>query len=148
MRLTLAPILLSLAGAACAANRPITTTVQADATAPAPEAFACVRDQLKALGYKQESYDVDEQRVTVRKYDENARRPDTQFRRLVEKIYVDVSPGTSGAVTNMKAEASTFAELTTQRGPTLVQEPTSETTKRDAKTVLDRCSSAGVPAAK
>lgn len=147
MRFRLAPTLLALAGAACAANRPITTTVQAEGTAPAPDAFTCVRDQLKALGYAQESYDTDEQRVTVHKYDTKARRPDTQFRRLVDKIYVDVSPGTNGAVTNVRAQASTFAELTTQRGPTLVQEPTSETTKRDAQTVVERCSNAGAPAA-
>src|SRR4051812_22506962 len=105
MRFRLAPTLLALAAAACGANRPITTSLQANGTAPAPDAFTCARDQLKALGYTQESYDVDEQRVTAHKYDEKTRRPDTQFRRMVDRIAIDVSPGTGGAVTTIKADA-------------------------------------------
>jgi hypothetical protein len=109
-------------------------------SAPAPDAFTCVREQIKALGFTQSSYDADELRVTARKFDEQQRRPDVQFRRIVDRLEIDVSPGTGGAVTNIAVDAKTFAELATHRGPTEEQEKTSETARAAAQTILQKCS--------
>lgn len=127
-------------GLAGCVGRPMTTTVAGTSLAPAPDAFACVRDQLKTVGFTQSSYDTDELRVTARKLDESQRRPDVQFRRMVDRLEIDVAPGGGDAVTNISVDAKTFVELTTQRGPTEEQEKTSETARAAAQTILQKCS--------
>jgi len=106
---------------------------------PAPDAFACIREQIKKVGFTQESYDEVELRVTARKYNEQVRRPDVQFRRLVDRMLFDVGPGRGDTVTTIAVEARTFADLMTHRGPTEQQEEPSETVKEAARTILDRC---------
>src|SRR5919106_522674 len=78
--------------------------------------------------------------VTARKSDEKQRRPDVQFRRIVDRIEIDVGPASDGALTNITVDAKTFAELTTQRGPTEVQEKTSDTAREAGQTILQKCS--------
>jgi hypothetical protein len=106
-------------------------------TAP-DETFDCVKRQLSSLGYKQSSIDVDEHRVTGTKYDNEARRADVQFRRLVNRLTATVGPD-GGGQTSIQVESHTFAEYTTQRGPTEVEEQAAEVLKQDAKELLDRC---------
>lgn len=118
----------------------LASSFSAASPAPAPDAFACVRDQLKAIGFSQTSYDTDELRISARKIDESARRPDVQFRRLVDRLTVDVNPGSEGTITKITATAATFAELATQRGPTEVQEKTSDAARQAAETVVRKCS--------
>lgn len=118
----------------------MTTTLTGTSPAPAPDAFACVRGQLKALDFRQSSLDTDENRVTARRYDDSVRRPDVNFRRLVDRLEVEVAPGSGGAVSTLTVNASTFAELTTQRGPTEVQERTSERARTAAEAVVKTCS--------
>lgn len=130
-----------LAGVACAGGALATTTVQ-PSQAPAPDAFACVREQLKAVDFSQTSYDTERLRLTARRLDEEQRRPDTQFRRMVDRLEFEVAPGTGEALSTITVTASTFAELTTQRGPTEVQEKTSETARAAAQTILSNCSGA------
>lgn len=110
-------------------------------TAAGPEeAFACVKKQLAELGYKQTSLDTPEYRVTASKTDYTTRRPDVQFRRMVEKLDVDVAAEADGN-TGIQVLGRTFAELTTQRGPTEVQEKASERVKADTQALLERCRS-------
>jgi hypothetical protein len=132
-----AALLVSLVG--CAGG-PLSTRIEATSPVAAPDVFACARDQLKAVGFSQSSYDADELRVTARKIDEKQRRPDVQFRRIVDRLEIDVGPGSGGALTNITVDAKTFAELTTQRGPTESQERTSETARGAAQTILQKCS--------
>lgn len=129
-----------LAGGAGCAGAPLSTPLTGSSPAPAPDAFACVQQQLKAVGFSQSSYDADELRVNARKFDEEQRRPDVQFRRIVDRLEIDVDPGRDGAITNITVDAKTFAELTTQRGPTESQERTSETARAAAQTILQKCS--------
>jgi len=117
-----------------------TASITGTSPAPAPDAFACVRDQLKAVDFAQTSYDVDQLRVTARKFDEKQRRPDVQFRRIVDRLEIVVAPGTGNAVTNITVDAKTFAELATHRGPTEEQEKTSTTARAAAQTILQKCS--------
>ena len=60
------------------------------------DTFACVKKQLGELGYKQTSSDVAEHRITATKIDYKARRPDVQFRRILNKLDVDVSAEADG----------------------------------------------------
>ncbi len=121
----------------------MTTTLTGTSPVPTPDAFACVRGQLKALDFRQSSLDNNENRVTARQYDETVRRPDVSFRRLVDRLEIEVAPGADGAVTTLTVKASTFAELTTQRGPTEVQERTSERARTAAEAIVKKCSGGG-----
>ncbi len=131
--------------AGCAGGN-LAQTGSVASAAPAPDAYACVRDQIKAVGFTQSSYDTDAMRVTARKFNETLRRPDVNFRRMVDRLEIEVTPGTEGEVSRITVVAKTFAELTTQRGPTEEQERTSEAASTAARTILDKCSGQPAPA--
>lgn len=133
------PSLLLGAGLACA-GRPLATSMAGTSPLPAPDAFNCLREQLKTVGFTQTSYDVNDMRLTARRYDDETRRPDVQFRRMVDRLEFEVSPGSGDAVTNISAEAKTFAEYSTHRGPTEEQARTSATAREAARALLDKCS--------
>jgi hypothetical protein len=127
---------LLLAGCGKALSAPVSTL-----TAAGPEdTFACVKKQLGELGYRQSSSDVAEHRLSATKIDSKSRRPDVQFRRILNKLDVDVSATAEGQ-TSIDVLPRTFAEYTTQRGPTEEQERASELVKADAQTLLERCRS-------
>jgi hypothetical protein len=110
-------------------------------TAAAPEeAFACVRKQLGELGYRQTSNDAAERRLTGSKFDYETRRADVQFRRMVNKLDVEVAAEADGQ-TGINVEGRTFAEYTTQRGPTEEQEKASSQVNADAAKLIERCRS-------
>jgi hypothetical protein len=109
-------------------------------TAAGPdETFDCVKRQLSAMGYKQTSIDVDEHRISGTKIDMKSRRADTQFRRMLDKLEVEVSPQADGQ-TGIDVQGRTFAEYTTQRGPTEVEEKPSAEVQTSTKQLLERCS--------
>ncbi|HEY7611519.1 MAG TPA: hypothetical protein VH764_00885 [Gemmatimonadales bacterium] len=139
--------LLTLLG--CGGNAPYATTLTASSPSPAPDVIQCARDQLKTIQFVQSSIDVESQRLTARKYDETTRRPDVQFRRLIDRLEIEATPAPEGGVTRLEVTPTTFAEYTTQRGPTEVQEKTSTTAQAAAQTLLKKCSqpvdSASVP---
>ncbi len=130
--------LFALALGACV-GRTLTTSLNAPSPQPAPDSFACARAQLKTLGFAQVSLDAPENRVEAKQYDETVRRPDVNFRRLVDRIEVKAAPGTEGAMSDLTVTARTLAEFTTQRGPTEVQERTSPRATAAAETIIDKC---------
>jgi hypothetical protein len=140
------PVLAATLLAGCAGGQ-YAQSVTAASAAPAPDAFACVRDQVKAVGFTQSSYDTDQLRVTARKNNENVRRPDVQFRRLVDRLEIDVAPGSGGELSRITVVARTMAELTTHRGPTEEEEKPSETARAAAQAILDKCGGDVTPAA-
>jgi hypothetical protein len=116
-------------------------TANEQRTAADPQtAFDCVKQQLKALEYKQTSIDNDELRITAVKVDPTTRRSDTQFRRIVNRLQADVSPEADGQ-TSITVTPQTVAEYTTQRGPTEVEEKASEQVTADAAQLVERCRS-------
>jgi hypothetical protein len=128
--------LIALAGCAHAFATP--TEVR---TSAAPDTvFACVKQQLDKLGYKLSSIDTDELRVNATKIDLTSRRSDTQFRRILNRLEVDVDPAADGQ-TSLKVVPRTFAEYTTQRGPTEVEEKSSDAVKGDAQRLVEACKS-------
>ncbi|MBA3260501.1 MAG: hypothetical protein H0T68_13680 [Gemmatimonadales bacterium] len=133
------PSLLLGAGLAGCVGGALASTVSRTSPAAPPDAFTCIQEQLKKAGFRRSSYDTDALRVTGQKFNESARRSDVQFRRLVDRVEFEVSPD-SGGVTRLTAEAATFAERMTHRGPTEEQEKTSEIARAAADTVLERCS--------
>jgi hypothetical protein len=82
--------------------------------------------------------DNDARRVSGTKVDEKSRRPDTQFRRMLNKLEVEVAPQADGQ-TSLEVKGHTFAEYTTQRGPTEVEEKPSEEVRADTQQLLERC---------
>jgi len=130
-----AAMVLSACGQSTYSTPASTTT-----TAGPDETYACVKKQLGELGYKQTSNDAAEFRVTATKFDYESRRPDVQFRRMVNKLDVDMAPEANGT-TSIKALGRTFAEYTTQRGPTEQEEKASEQVKTDTQALLERCRS-------
>jgi uncharacterized lipoprotein YajG len=104
------------------------------------ETYACVKKQLGELGYKQTSNDASEFRVTANKFDYESRRADVQFRRMVNKLDVSVAAESDGQ-TGIQVEGSTFAEYSTHRGPTEVQEKASAEVNADAAQLIERCRS-------
>jgi hypothetical protein len=128
--------LVALAGCA----HPFATPTEVR-TSVAPETvFTCVKQRLDTLGYKRSSIDTDELRVNATKIDLKSRRSDTQFRRILNKLQVDVDPGADGQ-TSLTVVPRTFAEYTTQRGPTEVEEKPSEAVKSDAQRLVEACKS-------
>jgi hypothetical protein len=121
---------------ACA--KPYAAPASVSTAAGPDESFACIKKELAAMGYKQSSVDVDEHRVNASKIDLESRRPDTQFRRMVDKLEVDISPEANGQ-TGINVKARTFAEYTTQRGPTEVEEKPSAAVQESTKQLLERC---------
>ena len=108
-------------------------------TSAAPDAaFDCVKRQLPTLDYKQRSIDVAEHRITAQKYDTEARRPDVQFRRLIHRLEIEVGAN-AGGQTSIDVKSHTFADYTTQRGPTEVEEKASPEVKEDAQKLLKAC---------
>jgi hypothetical protein len=134
------PLLIVALAAGCAGGQ-MTSSYMAASPAPTPDVFACTRNQLKANRFDQTSIDVDENRLTARKYDETVTRPDVTFRRLVDRLEIEVAPGAGGdTVSTVSVKARTFAETVNQRGPTEEQERTSETAKKAAQAIIDKCS--------
>lgn len=110
-------------------------------TAAAPQSvFECVTQQFNELGYKRSSLNSDALRINGTKIDDTKRRSDTQFRRILNKLQIDVGPEADGQ-TSLKVLPQTFAEYTTQRGPTEVEETSSDEVKADAQRLLERCRS-------
>jgi hypothetical protein len=121
-------------------QKTFSTPISARTSAGPDDTFACVKKQLGELGYKQTSIDATEHRITSTKIDYKTRRADTRFRRMLEKLDVEVAAEADGQ-TSMKALGRTFAEYTTNRGPTEEQDKPSEQVQADAQTLLERCRS-------
>ena len=131
-RLVLGGLLL----AACA--QPYSQLVTMRTSTGPQDTFDCVKRQMATLGYKQSSIDVDELRITGTKIDMKSRRPDSQFRRVLDRLEVDVSPEADGQ-TSVVVQGRTFAEYTTQRGPTEVEESASNEVKTARQRLIERC---------
>ena len=133
-------VLLAGAVLLSACGRALSTPVSTQASAGPEDTFACVKKQLKALGYKQTSIDDSDYRITATKIDNKTRRADVQFRRMLDKLDVQVAAAADGK-TNVEVLPRTFAEYATHRGPTEEQDNASEQVKADAQQLLERCSS-------
>ena len=104
------------------------------------EVFDCAKSQILVLGYTQTSVDVEEHRITARKYDREARFADSRFQRMIERLSIEVGSSAGGGA-HLKIGAHTFAELATQRGPTEIEQSASPGVKEAAQKLLEACGS-------
>lgn len=111
-------------------------------TSPRPpvEVFDCVRTQIPVLGFTQTSFDLEEHRITARKFDAGARDADTRFRRIVERLSIELTSSAEGGA-RLKIAAHTFTELMTQRGPTEIEQSASPAVRAAAQKLLEACGS-------
>jgi hypothetical protein len=123
-----------------ACSQRFSTPVSARSSATPDDTFGCVKKQLADLGYNQTSIDVDQRRIGATRIDLKSRRPDTQFRRILNKLEVEVAAEADGQ-TSIQIHPHTFAESTTQRGPTEVEEKPSDEVKAASQDLLERCRS-------
>jgi hypothetical protein len=114
--------------------------ISARTSAGPDETLECVKQQFKVLGYKQSSIDVDAHRISGTKIDDKTRRADTQFHRMLNKIDVEVAPQADGQ-TGIDVRGRTFAEYSTQRGPTEVEEKASNEVTTAQQQIAERCRS-------
>ena len=128
----------SLLLAAC--GQQLATPISARTSAGPEPTFDCVKQQLKELGYKQSSIDTDAHRISGTKIDDKTRRADTQFRRMVNRIDVEIAPQADGQ-TSIDVRGHTIAEYATQRGPTEVEEKASNEVTTAQKQIVERCRS-------
>ena len=80
--------LVALCMLAACNNAPLATTLTATSPRPAPDVFECARAQLKAIRFDQTRSISDAQRIRPGDIDETARRPDTQFRRMIDRLEI------------------------------------------------------------
>ena len=107
---------------------------------PPVEVFDCVKSQILVLGYTQTSIDVENHRITARKYDREARFADSRFQRMIERLTIEVGSSAEGDA-YLKIEAHTFAELATQRGPTEIEQEASSAVRAAGQALLEACGS-------
>jgi hypothetical protein len=129
-------VTLFLVGA-CGGGTYFTTLTAAPSTSP-PDVITCARSKLTQAGYQVTSLDQTDNRLTVRKIDNNVQHPDPQFRRNVNRIEVEAAAGADGK-TALTVVSHTFAEYSTQRGPTEVEEKASEDARQAAQAVVQSC---------
>ena len=130
--------LLSIGLAVACANPSYTVIATAAVPKPVADVYACVRAGIAPIGYTQSSYDVDAHRLTARRYDETAHRPDVRFRRMVDELEIDVRPDSAGR-SAIAVSSRTFAEYMTERGQTLVQEAASDSVQAAGQAVFAAC---------
>lgn len=107
---------------------------------PPVEVFDCVKSQILVLGYTQTSIDVENHRVTARRYDWETRSADTKFRRMVDRLSIEIGSSAGGGA-HLRIGAHTFAELATQRGPTEIEQDASAGVRAAAQALLEVCGS-------
>ena len=126
-------VLLSLA---CAGTLYFASTTPAQA---APDAvIECVRTQLKELNYEQKAYDAQNHRIVVQHRQEGTRRPDANFRAVVDRIQLQAYPSPSGG-SDVKLDAHTFGVYETNRGSTDDEEKASDSVLIASQAILDSC---------
>lgn len=130
--------LLPMGLAIACASTSYTVTWTAAAPRPVTDVYACVRTGIAPIGYTQTSYDVDAHRLTARRYNEAAHRPDVRFRRMVDELEIEVRPDPTGR-SAIVVSSRTFAEYMTERGQTLVQEAASDSVRAAGQAVLAAC---------
>ena len=107
---------------------------------PPVEVFDCVKSQILVLGYTQTSIDVENHRITARKYDREARFADSRFQRMIDRLTIEVGSSDGGGA-HLRIDAHTFAELATQRGPTEIEQDASSAVRAAGHALLEACGS-------
>ena len=132
------PILgaLVLLGACGPGSLPIALTAS-PASSP-PDAMACARAKLDTLGYTPTSFNKDDLLLNARKIDNDVHRANPRYRHNIDRVEVQATPGADGK-TSLAVTGRTYAEFSTERGPTEEEESASKAVRETAQALVDAC---------
>lgn len=123
---------------ACGGPGSLPIALTASPSSSPPDAIACVKAKLDTLKYALSSFDQTDLRITARKVDNSIQRADPQYRRNIDRLEVQATPGADGKTT-LTVTGHTFAEYETHRGPTELEERASSTVRQTAQALVDAC---------
>jgi len=132
------PIVGVLVCLACSGVGSLPVSLTASPSSSPPDAMACVKAKLDTLGYSLASFDQTDLLLTARRVDNSIRRADPQYRRNVDRLEVQATPGADGK-TSLRVTGRSYAEYETHRGPTELEEKASANTRQAAQAVVDAC---------
>lgn len=134
-------VLLPLAALLAACTATLYSTVQGASTAVPDDAYTCVQNQMKTLGYRRTQYDALERWYVGQKEEVDPTVASGLYRKTVHVLDTKVRPDASGS-TAIEITAKTFEEYSNQRGVDLQEKKASALVKRDAQTLVQACASA------
>jgi hypothetical protein len=108
------------------------------ATMGPEDSYTCVRTQLKAMKYKEESHDDDGHRVIARKENAALAVSATTLRKSFDQLITEIHADAGGS-TVIKVEAHSFREYQTARGPTQDEQEATQQVQADATELLKQC---------
>jgi tRNA nucleotidyltransferase (CCA-adding enzyme) len=108
------------------------------------DSYDCVRKQLKAMKYKEESHDDDAHRVIARKENTELAVSATTLRKTFDQLVTEIHADASGT-TVIKVEAHSFREYQTARGPTVDEQEATQLVQADASELLKQCQGQAAP---
>ena len=123
---------------ACGGAGSLPIALTASPSSSPPDAMACVKAKLDTLGYAATSFDQTDMRLTARRIDNSIHRADPQYRRNVDRLEIQATPGADGK-TSLAVTGRSYAEYETHRGPTEQEERASANARQTAQALVDAC---------
>ena len=121
---------------ACAGT--LYSTLQGSTSKTPPDAYDCVRNQLKEMGYRQMQYDISDRWVLSQKVDTTAHVSSGLYRRTLNKLEVRVEPDASGD-SRIAIKARSFDEYTNAEGAYLDERRATDVVMQDAAELIKGC---------
>jgi hypothetical protein len=129
---------LVLLGACGGGPGSLPIALTASPTSSPPDAMACARAKLDTLGYAPTSFDQTDLWLTVHKVDNSVHRGNPKYRHNIDRLEVESTPGADGK-TRLNVIGRTYADYSTERGPTEVEETASAGVRQSAQAVVAAC---------
>lgn len=123
---------------ACGGPGSLPIALTASPASSPPDAMTCVKAKLDTLGYSPVSFDQTDWLLVARRIDNSLHRADPQYRRNVDRLEVQATPGADGK-TSLRIIGRSYGEYETHRGPTETEEPASANARQAAQALVDAC---------
>jgi hypothetical protein len=130
-------ILLAASLAGCAGT--LYSASKAPSAATPDDAYTCVQNQMKKLGYQRLRYDQSERWYVGQKVDDKASVSDVRFRKRLNRLDVRVRPDATGS-TSLEVKAQTLDQYGDQQGVNETEQTASNQVKLDARELIEACS--------
>jgi hypothetical protein len=131
-------VAMSLAAIAACSSPALLYTASSLSSTPPQDAYVCVGDQLKKLGYRVRAHDDDTRRILAERDNPGLKDPTPLFRRGFDRLEITATPDATGK-TELGIKAQAFKESVTARGNNLVETEATPEAKADSKTILEAC---------
>jgi hypothetical protein len=130
-------LLLLLAAAAC--SRTLYVAYQASSTSGPDDAYSCIQNKLRDLGYERIRYDLVDRRYVARRLDPKIQVSSGTFRFAFHTIETQVHADASGN-SRLEITAHTYYEFELQRGRTDEEQSAADGARNDAVMLARSCS--------